>query len=190
MSICDTVPSAALATHKERSSPATASGRAPTGTSATTRLLSGVDHRDGVGQRGDALTRCAQRDGDDDGRSGQRSARGDDREAAATAWRRVGAGACARRVERAILGEDRLLELAQLPPRLEPQLIDQRAPCVAEALQRVRLAAGPVERQHVLCAQAPAERVLAHEPLQLRHQLDVTTETEIGLDALLDRREA
>jgi hypothetical protein len=150
----------------------------------------GVDLRDGVGQNGDVAARLAQCHGDGRDRRGEGGARGHEREAAATSERRVRAEARTRPVERGVLCEDRLLELAQLPPRLDPQLFDERAPRFTEALQRVRLATRPVEREHVLRAQALAQRVLAHEPLELGYQLDVTTETEVGVDALFDRRTA
>ena len=44
-----------------------------------------------------------------------------------------------RRVERSVLAQDRLLELAQLCPGLEPQLLVERASSVAVGLERVRL---------------------------------------------------
>ena len=129
------------------------------------------------------MPRHGHRDGGD-GRA-QRHAGGDQREAAAA----DGRGRRARRVERGILREDRLLELAQLPPGLEAQLVDERAPRGAEALQRLRLAARPVEREHLLRAQALAQRVLAHQPFELGHEPGMTPEPEVSLDALFDRRE-
>ena len=46
-----------------------------------------------------------------------------------------------RRLERSVLAQDRLLELAQLRPGLEPQLLVERAPSLVVGLERVRLPA-------------------------------------------------
>ena len=189
VSICDTVPSATLATQTERAFAASASGRAPTGTSIDHPTGVGIDDGDRVRPHDDSVAARSVHRNRHGGDSRQRDAGGDQREAAATGGLSRGATG-GRRVELGRLGEDRLLELAQLPSRLEPELVGERASGVAEALQCVGLAARPVQREHVLGAQALAHRLLAHEALELRHQLDVTTETEVGLDALLDRGEA
>ncbi len=151
----------------------------------------GVDDRDRVGPHDDGVAARTRSPRSPPRRSPRPARR---RRAISASPRRRPAGAAERPRARGassagVLREDRLLELAQLPSRLEPELVDERAPGVAEALQRVGLPARPVEREHVLRAQALAHRLLAHEALELRHELDVTTETEVGLDALLDRGE-
>src|SRR4029079_17765285 len=46
---------------------------------------------------------------------------------------------------RRILSQDRLLELTQLPPRFDSQLLDERAPCFLVGGERLRLATGAIQ---------------------------------------------
>jgi hypothetical protein len=91
--------------------------------------------------------------------------------------------------ERRVLTEDRGLQLAQLGARLETQLVDERPASVVVGRQRVRLAAGAVERQHQLTPQPFAERLLCHERLKLGDELAVASQREQRLDAVVDRGE-
>ena len=77
----------------------------------------------------------------------------------------------------------------QLRPGLEADLLDQPGPRGAVGLQRLRLAAVAVEREHELAAQPLAQRMLAHERLQLADHARVVAERELRLDAQLDRRQ-
>ena len=61
-------------------------------------------------------------------------------------------GRRARRVECDVLIEHGPLEVLELTARFEPELLDQHAPGVGVGLERLRLAAGTVERQHQLRA--------------------------------------
>ena len=63
------------------------------------------------------------------------------------------------------------------------------APRGAVGLQRVRLAAVAVEREHELAAQPLAHRMLAHERLQLSDHARMVAERQLRLDAQLDRRQ-
>ena len=94
-----------------------------------------------------------------------------------------------RRLERGVLGEDRLVQLAQPRARLDAELADQRAARGAVGLERVRLAPGPVEGDQELTAQALAQRVLADERLELGDELRTAAEREVGVDAVLERHE-
>jgi hypothetical protein len=58
-----------------------------------------------------------------------------------------------RTVEIWVLGENRVVEAAQLGTRLEPDLVEQDLPGVPERLQRLRLAPTAVEREHPLAMQ-------------------------------------
>ena len=89
-----------------------------------------------------------------------------------------------RRLERGVLTEDRLLELAQLCPRLEPQLLVERAPSVAIGLERVSLPASAVEGEHELCARALVEGMLGDRRLQLGDELGVVAQLELGVDEI------
>src|SRR5206468_618402 len=51
-------------------------------------------------------------------------------------------------------------------------------------------AAGAVEREHREAAKRLAQRVVAHEPLQLTGDLRVAAEREVRFEPLLERREA
>ena len=94
--------------------------------------------------------------------------------------RRRGRDVLARgRGERRVVGEDRLLEVAQLGPGLEPQLV-QRRPGVLEGGERVGVPAGAVEREHLLAAQALAQGMLGDERLELAD--------EAGVLAVVERR--
>ena len=56
-------------------------------------------------------------------------------------------------------------------------------------MQRVSLPAAAVEREHQLAAQPLAEHVLGDQRLELRHQLVMAAERQVGVDAILERRE-
>ena len=88
------------------------------------------------------------------------------------------------------MGQDRLLELAQLRPGLQAQLLVEAGAEVAVGGERVRLAAEPVEREHLLAAQALAQRVLGDQRLELPRERRVLAAREVGLDALLERQHA
>jgi hypothetical protein len=53
-------------------------------------------------------------------------------------------------------------------------------------LQRLRLSARPIQREHHLRTQALAKGVLTHEPLELAHERRLPALREILLDALLE----
>ena len=82
-----------------------------------------------------------------------------------------------------------LLQPAQLRARLEPQLVDQRAARVGVGLERLGLATAAVEREHQLRAEPLPQRVACDERAQLRDQLGVAAEREVGVDAQLERLE-
>jgi hypothetical protein len=68
-----------------------------------------------------------------------------------------------------------------------PELLDQRPAPALEHVERVRLPAAAVEREHQLAAQAFAKHVLGDERLELRHQLVMAAERQVGVDAILER---
>ena len=55
-----------------------------------------------------------------------------------------------RTVEIWVLAQNRVVETTQLRARLEPDLVEQDLPGVPERLQRLRLAATAVKREHPL----------------------------------------
>ena len=87
------------------------------------------------------------------------------------------------------MAEDPPLELAELRPRLEPELgVEVGAP-VAVAGERVGLPARPVERRHQLGPQTLAERVLGHEPFEIGDELLVPAEPQSSLESQLEALE-
>ena len=72
--------------------------------------------------------------------------------------------------------------------RVEPELVGEREPGGAVDLERLRLPAAAVERDHQLAAQPLPQRMGRHERLQLADECGVVAEREIGVDAILDRR--
>ena len=90
-------------------------------------------------------------------------------------------------VERGILLEDALVELAQPASRFDPELLDEHPAGVRVDLERLGLAAGAVEGQHELAAGALSQRLGRDQPLQPPDHLLVVAEREVGLDPVLAR---
>ena len=55
-----------------------------------------------------------------------------------------------RRDVRNLVSQDRPVQVTQIVPRLEPELAREPVSCPAIGSQRLRLAAGPVQREHEL----------------------------------------
>ncbi len=60
-----------------------------------------------------------------------------------------------------------MLRVAQLTPELDAELLGQGSPGVLVGLERLRLAAGPIEGEHELAAQPLPQWMLGDECLQL-----------------------
>ena len=78
----------------------------------------------------------------------------------------------------------------QFGRRLDPELVDERAAQALEDLERLRLPAAAIQREHQLAVQALPQRVLLDEPVQLRDQHVGAPGGEIGIDAQLERGQA
>ena len=92
--------------------------------------------------------------------------------------------------ERVVLAQDRCLELSELGPRVETELLDERLAGIAVRGERVGLASGAVEREHELPAWPLAQRLRLDERLELGDELGVACEREVGVDPLLERDRA
>ena len=92
-------------------------------------------------------------------------------------------------LELGVLLEDRLLEPPQRLAGLEPELVGQLLTGGAVDVQRLGLAARAVERQHELAAQTLAQRVRRDQRLQLADQVGMPAAGQLGVDALLERRQ-
>ena len=101
------------------------------------------------------------------------------------------AGLCDRlgQVELRVLPKDRVVERTQLRSRLDPDLLDEGAARLAVGLQRVGLAARPVERDHPLGVELLAQRLLGDQRLELGDHLAVAPGREVIVDRELDRVE-
>ena len=88
-----------------------------------------------------------------------------------------------------VLRQDPSLELVQIRPGLEPDLLDEPAARVAVGRERVGLAAVAVERGHQEAPQPLAQRVFLDESAQLRDEAGMPAQPELGLDAELDRND-
>ena len=86
-----------------------------------------------------------------------------------------------------VVREDHALHPPQLRPRLDAELVHQQPAARAHRLERLRLPAGSVQRQHQLRAQALAERVLGDQRAQLADQVRVAPACQVSREPLLDR---
>ena len=136
----------------------------------------------GAGQRQERLQIAASERHDED-----RALRGGRRDRGGALGSLLGGS---REVETRILLQDRSLERLERRGRVDAELLDQRAPRLLVGLERLGLSARPVQREHQLTAQPLAQRVLRDETLELADELRMAAEREIGLDPLLERREA
>ncbi len=101
----------------------------------------------------------------------------------------LGAGGRSVPVELGVLPEDLRLELPQARARRDPELVPHQLPALAERGERLRLAAGAVERECKLAAEALAQRVSGNEPLEGGRDGRVAAEREECVDPVLGGRE-
>ena len=85
------------------------------------------------------------------------------------------------------MGEDLLLEAAQLGPGLDPDLLAQGAVGGAVALHGLGLAPGAVQREHALGVEALVGGVLRDQRLEPADRLVVASRRELGVDRELER---
>ena len=79
-----------------------------------------------------------------------------------------------------------LLQLAQLRPGLQPELLIQDHPTLPVGLERVGLAARAVEREHQLATDPLPLRMLPHECFELGDELTVSPAGEISVHTPLE----
>ena len=78
-------------------------------------------------------------------------------------------GSASRRERRVVL-EDPLLQFVQLRSGFEPELFDEPPAGGPERVEGIRLAPCAIQREHQAREQTLVQRVLRHEPLELRHE--------------------
>jgi hypothetical protein len=99
-------------------------------------------------------------------------------------------GRCGGWVEVRVGGQDPALQLLHRPTRLHALLLHQPLAQRPEGRQRVGLAARAVQRHHQQAGQPLPQRLRGHQSLQLGHQPVTAASVEVGLDAVLDHRQA
>ena len=92
-------------------------------------------------------------------------------------------------VQLGILLQHRLMEVPQGAPGLDAELVDKCSPCRLVRIERLGLATGAVEREHQVADERLAVRVVAHQAVELRHELRVAASSEISVDSFLQARE-
>src|SRR5262249_46361908 len=80
----------------------------------------------------------------------------------------------------------RRVDLLEPRARLDAELIDERAARLVVALERVRLTAGAVEREHQLAPQPLPERELIDERLEFADEVAGAAQLAACVDAVLD----
>ena len=87
------------------------------------------------------------------------------------------------------MDQDLVLELLQLPSRVEAELVGQPVPGPLVRRQRIGLAAVAVQGDHQQRPQALAQRMLADEPFELADHLARGAEVEPRRELILDETE-
>jgi hypothetical protein len=93
-------------------------------------------------------------------------------------------------LERGVLAQDRLVQAPEVRPRLHAHLVHERVACVAIGLQRSRLPAAAVQREHPLRVQALAQRLLLDERADPRRDFVMSPGGQVGVDRQLRRLHA
>ena len=93
------------------------------------------------------------------------------------------------RLQSRVLSQNRAVQLLELAARLDAELFDQERSAVLIRLQRLRLSARSIERQHVLTPKPLAHRMLLDQSFELPDELAVARGIQIGLHTLLERGE-
>ena len=96
------------------------------------------------------------------------------------------AGAGGGRLERRIVAQDSSVELLELLPRQQPDLVEEAAALVKGGVC-LDVPARLVEREHQVAHQLLAVTVLSHEALELGDHRGVPAEREVGADPVLER---
>ena len=91
-----------------------------------------------------------------------------------------------RQLERGIVRKDLALQLPQLRPRLEAELVQEKRSSSLIRIEGVCLATRAVERKHQLRAQSLPERMLGHERFELRDERGMTALGEVSVEPLLE----
>ncbi len=95
-----------------------------------------------------------------------------------------------RDLETWVLLQDPPLQLAQLAPGVEPELLSQPRGECREQLEPLDLTPAAVQREHRLRRHTLAQRLIGAQPAQLRQQLGLVAERQLRVDLFLARDQA
>ena len=82
------------------------------------------------------------------------------------------------------------MKLLKRRARFDPQLVHKSRSGTAKGFERLRLASGPVEREHLEPAQALPQRVLGDERVDLSQHGGVVAAGEARLQSAIDHEQA
>ena len=82
------------------------------------------------------------------------------------------------------MAKDLRLQALELGAGLDPELVDEPSACILVDLERLRLPAGAIQREHQLSPECLAERMIPDECLELADDVAVAAELEVGIDPL------
>ena len=86
-------------------------------------------------------------------------------------------------VQVGVVGQDRGLQVLQVPAGVDAQLVGEHVPGPPVDLQRLGLPAGPVQAQHQLPPQPLVQRIPGGQVLQFADQFRVASHRQVGPDA-------
>jgi hypothetical protein len=93
-------------------------------------------------------------------------------------------------VERGVVSEDVPLEVVEGAAGIDAELVDERSARALIDGEGVRLTTAAIERQHLQRTDALAQRMLLRERREFSDEIRMTSETQVGLDAILERHQA
>jgi hypothetical protein len=93
-----------------------------------------------------------------------------------------------RHVEGGIVSENCTLEVLQLVPGFEPQLLVEQAAAVVVCRERLGLASRAIESDHQLATKTLAERMFRNEGLELADDVGMSARHEISFDPAVETR--
>jgi hypothetical protein len=100
---------------------------------------------------------------------------------------RFGVAVRRRRGQRGIAGQHAVVQALELRARFDPELLDQHVARLPVAVQSLGGPSAAVQGEHQLGMEALAQRVPLRQIAQLRHDVLMPAEIQVGLDADLER---
>src|SRR5438270_6528939 len=93
-------------------------------------------------------------------------------------------------VERGIVTEDRTLDPPKLRSGFQAEFLTQDGATLLEEPQRIRLPSGAIQGHHQLAPETLPEGLVGDKGRELGHDLAMLAELEIGVETVLEDRQA